>query len=229
MIISHRNKFIFIKTQKTAGTSIEIALSKYCGPDDIITSIIPGDEIKRKGLGYRGPQNYKIPFTKYSKRDLLVAAYKRKPLSFYNHASASYIMKYVEKGIWDSYFKFCFERNPWDKVVSRYYRRYRSEPRPPITDFVQSREANIIKGFELYTCSSDVVVDKVFLYENLNQALDEIRERINIDEIPSLPHAKARPRKDKGSFRDILTEKDKEKIAKVYAREIAYFYFNFEW
>ena len=37
MIISHKHKFIFIKTVKTAGTSIDIALSKICEPQDIIT------------------------------------------------------------------------------------------------------------------------------------------------------------------------------------------------
>jgi hypothetical protein len=37
MIISHKHKFIFIKTRKTAGSSIEHYLSKYLGPDDICT------------------------------------------------------------------------------------------------------------------------------------------------------------------------------------------------
>ena len=39
MIISHRYKFIFIKTHKTAGSSMEMALGPLCGPDDIITSM----------------------------------------------------------------------------------------------------------------------------------------------------------------------------------------------
>jgi hypothetical protein len=31
MIISPAHRFIFIKTRKTAGTSMEIALAKFCG------------------------------------------------------------------------------------------------------------------------------------------------------------------------------------------------------
>ncbi len=37
MLLSHKYKFIFIKTKKVGGTSVEIALSKYLGEDDIIT------------------------------------------------------------------------------------------------------------------------------------------------------------------------------------------------
>ena len=39
MIISHRHKFIFLKAQKVAGTSVEVALAQHCGEDDIVTSI----------------------------------------------------------------------------------------------------------------------------------------------------------------------------------------------
>src|SRR5438552_19056899 len=41
MILSHKYRFIFIKTAKTAGTSIEVFLSRHCGPQDIVTPIAP--------------------------------------------------------------------------------------------------------------------------------------------------------------------------------------------
>ena len=59
MIVSHEHRFIFLKTRKTAGTSVEIALSGICGPDDIITPITPADEVLRADL--RGPQNFASP------------------------------------------------------------------------------------------------------------------------------------------------------------------------
>jgi hypothetical protein len=39
MIISHKHKFIFIKPQKTAGTLIELMLSRICGVKDIISTL----------------------------------------------------------------------------------------------------------------------------------------------------------------------------------------------
>ncbi|UOQ84351.1 hypothetical protein [Gracilibacillus salinarum] len=88
MIISHKHKFIFIKTRKTAGTSIEISLSRYCGDQDIITPISPKDEKIRKKLG-KQPQHYH---------------------KLYNHMRAQQIKKFVGEEIWKDYYTFCFDR-----------------------------------------------------------------------------------------------------------------------
>ena len=46
MIVSHACKLIFLKTEKTAGTAIEAALSELCGPHDVITPFREESEIE---------------------------------------------------------------------------------------------------------------------------------------------------------------------------------------
>ena len=113
MIISHKYKFIFLKAQKTAGTSIEIALSKYCGANDIITPVSPEDEKIRRDLGYPGPQNYLSPIRDYGIRDVAKRLLKgERKARFKNHISAKKVKAYIGEQVWNSYYKFCFERNP---------------------------------------------------------------------------------------------------------------------
>ncbi len=109
MIISHKYKFIFLKITKTAGTSVEISLSRFCDDDDIISPISLEDEGIRKPLGKK-PQNY-LDF------DVQGNEYKK----YFNHITPKEIQCVVEPSIWDSYYKFCFERNPFDRAISLYY------------------------------------------------------------------------------------------------------------
>jgi hypothetical protein len=223
MIISHKHKFIFIKTEKTAGTSIEIALSKFCGDDDIITPITPEDEYTRRRLSGRGPQNYIIPVEKYSPTDKVNPAFRNKPLCFFNHASAKFIRQYIGEEIWGSYFKFCFERNPWDKVISWYFWVNQSAQRPSITEFIRSGKANLIRGFDLYTIDGVLSVDNVYSFEKLDLELEKIQNRFQFPGKLELPRAKGGYRKDRRHYRDILSEEDRRLIENIYAREIALF------
>ncbi len=230
MILSHKYRFIFIKTNKTAGTSIEIALSKFCGPGDIITPISPEDEKLRGNLGYRSPQNFQYSIWDYSIRDLVTAVLRcKRKAKFYNHISVKEVATQIGKRVWNSYYKFCFERNPWDRVVSLYYWKCKSEPRPTISDFVESSAPLILKkrGYELYTINGDIAVDKVCRYESLSEELEQIRERLGLPGELELPKAKSSFRKDKRSYRDILGEKEKAKIAELFRDEIKLFGYNF--
>lgn len=54
LLFCHTNIIFFLKTEKTAGTSIEITLSRFCGPHNIVTSVSLGDEDIRVRMGYPG-------------------------------------------------------------------------------------------------------------------------------------------------------------------------------
>lgn len=228
MILSHKYKFIFIKTNKTAGTSVEIALSRFCGENDIITPLPPEDEKIRKNLGYRGPQNYQMSLPwEYGWSDVkrLFRRKKRKK-RFYGHMSAAEVKSLVSKSVWSTYFKFCFERNPFERVISQYYYRLQEEPRPSMDEFLSSRAVPFLKkfGVELYTIDGEIAVDKVCLYENLEVELEQIRLLLGIPEKLQLPAAKGGFRKDKRNYREILSANQIARISELFEQEISRYY-----
>lgn len=227
MIISHKYKYIFIKTQKTAGTSIEIALSKFCGDHDIISPIMLKDERHRQKLGYRGPQNYRIPFSRYSARDWARLVFRGKLLAFYGHASAKFIQQYVESEVWAHYFKFAFVRNPWDRAISWYFWKNPNDPKPSFSEFLKSDIAHKIRGYKLYTIDDEIVVDKVYRFEEIPDAMQEVAARVGLPEIPDLPRTKISTRKDKRTYQEFCSATDREKIARIYAKEIEQF--DYQW
>lgn len=229
MIISHRHRYIFLKTGKTAGTSIEIALSKFCGPEDVITPIAKQDEQQRAALGYRGAQNHFIGLSQYSMQDWGRFLATGKRARFYNHISAKEVIARVGSRIWSEYYKFCFERNPWDRVISHYYWRYQQEPRPPIGALIDSPDLDVLttRGFDIYTVDGKTAVDRVCLYENLDKELEEVAERLGLPERLVLPRAKGGARKDRRHYSDMLSRSDEQKISKRFAREITLFGYRF--
>ena len=240
MIISHKYKFIFLKTAKTAGTSIEIALSKFCGTNDIITPISPADEEIRKKLGYPGPQCFALPIKGRSAGGTPKTALQEERIfRFYNHISAKQVKAYIGKEVWDSYYRFCFERNPWDRVISlyyglysskpRHYGLYSSKPRPALSEFIHSEAPLALRkrGYELYTIDGKIAVNNVCRFENISEELEAIRKQIGIPETLALPRAKSGFRKDKRPYQDILTDADRVRIAQLFHDEISLFGYEF--
>jgi len=214
MIISHKHRFIFIKTKKTAGTSIEIALSGICGPDDIITPISPKDEATRQALGYRGPQNHVLPSGE----------------QFYNHIRAHVVRWAVGEQIWRDYYTFCFERNPWDKAISWYYWERQFHPNLSLDDFFASGHFTQVGGpggYDLYSENDKVIVDRVCRYETLAEEMATLAQRWGFEAFPSLPRAKSEFRTDRRHYRDILTPQQRDQVARAFHREIQLFGYSF--
>ena len=232
MIISHKYKFIFIKTNKTAGTSIEIALSRFCGDKDIIARI-SHDEAIRQELGYRGPQNYIKPFSQYTLHNWKMFLREGKRLEYLKHDPAARVRALVGTGIWNNYYKFCFERNPWDRVISFFYFRQKKKRKhktpDTISEFIRSGAMNRLKsrGIGNYTINGKIAVDKVYLYENLPEALEDIKTRLGLPENIVLPHAKGDLRKDRRHYRDVLSNEDRDRVSEIFADEIRLFGYKY--
>jgi hypothetical protein len=228
MIVSHKYKFIFLKTRKTAGTSVEIALSNYCGEEDIITPIPNEDERIRRDLGYRGPQNFSISFSQYTIRDWGKLLLKKRTPACYNHMSAARIRALVKEEVWDSYYKFTLERNPWDKAVSCYYWRTKGGgPRLPFSEYLYSEDPNWLSNFGIYTINNQIAVDHVIHYENLSLELEQFARRFKLLGELELPKAKGSTRKDKRHYREIIGPGEYNHIRKICAREIELFGYCF--
>lgn len=221
MIVSHKHEFIYVKTRKTAGTSIEIALSSICGKDDIITPISTVDEKVRIDSGFLKAQNYFVPFNKYSELDYFEFKLKGNRLQFYNHMPCQKIIKYVDKKVWNNYFKFTVDRNPFDKLVSLYYWRGGDKTYKNVSDFLLNGGLEWFGSYDIYSIYGVVAVDKIYKYENLEYFLEDITKKLNLHKPLKLPEYKAKSqiRKVK-EYRDILDDKAIEIIKIIFAREI---------
>ncbi|NCO74411.1 MAG: sulfotransferase family protein [Cyanobacteria bacterium] len=243
MIISHEYKFIFVKTRKTAGTTISRYLSSFCKNTDIVANI--GDEFSDKSCNDKGFFNplpeilkYPIILTK-EKRPYLVSS--RNPLKdfyrqiiFHNHLPAYQIRERIGHKIWNEYFKFCFDRNPWDKAISYYFYLNRKTPQPfsNFDDFLK-RYSSFCWNYPIYTNpwnEEEILVDYIAKYENLSEELQKICERIGIPFNEALITEKTAnndSRKDKSHYRDFLSIPQADKIANILKTEIKLLNYKF--
>lgn len=195
MIISHKYKFIFIKTRKTAGTSLEVFLSGHCDKNDVLTPIDPPIE------GHNA-RNYK---------------------GFYNHISAVEVRKIIDKNTWDNYFKFCVERNPWDKVLSYFFmHKARFDEKITLDEYINSEY--ICSDYHLYADYKDgskIIIDTILRYEHLSEDLSDIFNKLNIPFDGSLGiNAKSEYRQDRRHYSEVLNNQQTDLIRKKFQREI---------
>ncbi|HWM30602.1 MAG TPA: sulfotransferase family 2 domain-containing protein [Methyloceanibacter sp.] len=232
MIISHEHKFIFLKTKKTAGTAIEAALSELCGPSDVITPYRDESEMDRKGLG---PQNYRIEHPLKPKRPLWrkllgrPERYYHHSVGFYEHMPASRVRDYVGGEVWRSYFKFAFDRNPWDRQVSWYLYKTKSKSiRPSFERFMQDRRRAFVTNYAIYTIDGALAVDFVGHYENLQDELAKALDLAGVGRHLKVPHTNVTPDKDQAhDYRSYYSDAMRERVAEWYAPEIALLHYGF--
>jgi hypothetical protein len=169
MILCHPHRYIFLKTTKTAGTSLEIALSKFCGDEDVITPIALEDEQIRIERGYRRRQRF--------------LGRKGQPrTSFFDHIDAAHARHLIGPEQWDGYFKFAVTRNPYDQAVSLFFWYGAEEKLGSFYDFLKNYPDKIRLNWRIITINGRIAVDHVLRYETLPQDLSALSDRLGLPE-----------------------------------------------
>lgn len=160
MIISHKYKFIFIKTTKTAGTSVEVDLSKVLDSSDVATPIIPA---------IKGHTAQNFTWRKYG-------LFK---CELYNHMTARSVRDYIGKKKFNDYFVFCVEREPIEKCISHFSMLKNSPIHNEKTKGLSIEDYIQIGNYPIDTnkytdVDGSLLVDRILRYENLAEELREI-------------------------------------------------------
>ena len=217
MIVSHAKRFIFVKTRKTSGTSMEISLSHVCGPDDIITPISFEDELVRLDAGGRLPQNYggmgEQRYREMIRARKLKRLRARRRGRYVNHMPAVEIRDRVGRDIWDEYFTFSIERHPYEKVASHVYFHARDRKG---WDFDTELERVLKKGYyisyPIYSEGEKPIVDFIVNFERMQDDLAVLSERLGFDVAAYYPRTKHQFRAERKPARELLSDEVKSLI-----------------
>lgn len=209
MLISDSHKFIFLRMRKVASTSMQAILRPLCIP-------VPEGGLARIKSRARLEWDYHHYVPRAHEKILTVK--RRMPAKKF-----------------ESYFKFAFVRNPWERLVSEY-------------EFILSRpehgrykRVSGLKGFNEFihmqiprpdayqlNLLSDrkgaLLMDFVGHLENLDRDWQSVCEQIGIAH-QALPHKNVTKRKPYQAYFD---QQSIQLVAKHWAREIELFGYDFE-
>lgn len=221
MIISYKRGFIFLKTRKTAGSSVQMALATVCGDEDIIVC----DEINR---------NVAKAFSRNAHANL-----RQIKLAVPGAAWRSFFKFTFVRNPWDLVVsRYHWERKGMDCSISDFRSWLRAYVSREHGEPVRNARSNIVQpvwetgGGYLNDLQSPYVLDEgqigvdfIGRYETLSADFASVCERLGVP-TPPLPHLKAGFRKVR-SYRDAYDDASKELVAEAFAEDIERFDFAF--
>lgn len=216
LILLHQTKLLFLKPKKVAGTSFEIALSKFADDLSVITPITEDDEMIRKNLGFCGPQNFHLSPLEVLKtgklgiwKELLQS---RKPMKYWNHISAKLAREGLGEAQWTQACKVSIVRNPFDMAVSRYF--WSKRPTEYSSKDFESFCVALGNGFkentDQYFIGDTEIIDFYIKYETIHDDILRLEEKFSelkgMGDIFSSINAKGQYRPRNASTGDIFSK-----------------------
>ena len=206
MIVSFRHKFIFAAIPKTGTHAVRQALRAHLGPEDI------------EQVGLFVQRKFPMPE---------LAALQ------HGHLSLEQVRPFIRPEQFDSFFKFAFVRNPFDRFISycAFMTRVRGElesrPHQVMQHYIDHPQWKHVLFQPQYSFVADgggnLLSDYVGRVEQMQQSYDEIARRIGI-ESAELGRVNATKRRD---YRDYYTPALVDGVAALYARDLELFGYEF--
>ena len=212
-MISHKYKCIFVEVPKTGSTSIRAILGKAWKPHLNLWQI--KNHMENYWTHFGGTINRVL--------ELLYPVLSKER------------RKAIGQKQFESYFKFGFVRNPWDRVVSLYERREAGTLKDKMTfeqfvDWIQYASATCIHSsphrYQLdwfVDPNGNVLADFIGRFEQLEKDWDSVAQKLGITE--KLPHRKANPRAR--HYTDYYTPRLRDLIAQKFRIDIERFGYEF--
>jgi chondroitin 4-sulfotransferase 11 len=203
MLISEKYKYLFVHIQKTAGTSITKCLHQIGHTKNISNT--------------------------------------------HSFLNSQPIHEY------DNYFKFCFVRNPFDRLVSWYNMILKKDFTNDFSRYILNNSSNFSEFLDLTEIINEtneqekitdskylksisfnqldyitddegnIMVDYIGRYENLNNDFHYVMSKLGREKY-NLPHIN---KYNHENYRKYYTERDIEKVVKMYSKDLDYFEYYF--
>ena len=225
MLVCHKYKFIYLKSLKTASTSVFVFFTPYCISQE-----------KLQEYKYELDENFHGVY-----EEGIVARNKKSPtmLGKGRHVPAAdvrMLLSEIDPAIWPNYFKFTTVRNPWDLCVSRYfYHKNYFKVKGSFKEFIfnmynifKKNKANV--SYPYYRINKKYVCDYYIKQENLIEGIKEVCERCGIKDydLNKIPKMNTNFRPKNLHYSQMYNGNLKDMVYTVYKDDIEKFNYKFE-
>jgi Sulfotransferase family len=198
VLVCHPHRFIYMKTHKTASTSVEMYFERWCMPE----AARSGSEAVAETVSALGVVG--------SRR-----TGKKTGDTWVNHMPAARVRALLGEETWARYFKFTTVRNPFAQVLSNFFwLKHRSKPADD-GEFAAARRdfARFVRGWPLigrrWSNDLDIVgidgtvaMDRLVRFERLAEELPEVCAGLGL---PWQPEAMVVTKRARGDGRRYAT------------------------
>jgi Sulfotransferase family len=225
MLVSHGKRFIYTKTIKTAGTSVESYFEPYCmNQEEWTISNSRKEHISEYGIiGAR-----------------IGSPIELQASIWWNHMPAQTIRALLGVAVWDQYFKFCVVRNPFEQLVSAMH-FFLPLTNPGVLERTKSNE-DLKSVFEQWLKSIPLPVDRnkymiddkfcmdyVIRFESLTEGIEEVCKKLNIEfQLQRVPYLK-QSKRPKIKLKDYYSDASIDLVTRAYEYELEKFNYSLPW